>query len=400
MLGVGECIFYTFIGVGLGTVTGLVPGIHVNTLIPFFYLMNPSVETCVVIVALMITHTFLNFIPSTLLGVPDEATALTVLPAHKMLLKGRGLEAIKLTAIGSLGSILVSFLILYPVYLFMPAVYDLIRPWMAYFLIVISVLLILTERGIKMLYALFVFFLSGCLGCIILNSHILSEDQKLLPVFTGLFGLSLLFFSIKNKTEVPVQPLDFRILIPKGEVVKSVIKGSVAGMFVAFFPGLGNTHATVLVHLGGVKKKLYGSRGFIIACAGVNTSNAIFALVALYTINKPRSGAVIAIQNIIELDRNILMVFLSIVLISSGIAVWLTLTFGKIGIRLIQKVPYRNLCIFIFVVIVSLVFFFTGVVGLIVLITSLAIGVLPHLFGIKKSHCMGVLLLPIILYYL
>ena len=124
MIGAWEVILYTFIGVSLGTVTGLIPGIHVNTMIPFFYILNPSFETCIVIVALMVTHTFLDFIPSTLLGIPDETTALTVLPAHRMLLEGRGLEAIKLTAVGSLGSMLVSFLIFYPVYIVMPKIYN------------------------------------------------------------------------------------------------------------------------------------------------------------------------------------------------------------------------------------------------------------------------------------
>ncbi|MCK4637251.1 MAG: tripartite tricarboxylate transporter permease [Methanomicrobia archaeon] len=400
MLGAWEAILYTLIGVGLGTVTGLIPGIHVNTLIPFFYIVNPSFETCIVIVALMITHTFLDFIPSTLLGIPDETTALTVLPTHRMLLEGRGLEAIKLTAVGSLGSMLVSFLIFFPVYAVMPLVYSFLYPRMGYFLILISVLLILTERGIKILYSLFVYFLSGILGYIILNSHILPEDQKLFPVFTGLFGLSILFFSLKNKNSFPVQPLDFKLLIPKMEILKSIIKGSLAGMFVAFFPGLGNAQATVLVQIVKLKKKIHDSRAFIIACSGVNTSNAIFSLLALYTIRKPRSGAIIAIQKIIEIDRNTLLIFLSVILISSGIAVFLNLYFGKVGVCIIQKIPYTKLCILIFTFLILLIFLFTGFIGLLVLVTSLAIGILPHIFGIKKSHCMGVLLFPIILYYL
>ncbi|MCD6466408.1 MAG: tripartite tricarboxylate transporter permease [Methanomicrobia archaeon] len=400
MIGAWEVILYTFIGVSLGTVTGLIPGIHVNTMIPFFYILNPSFETCIVIVALMVTHTFLDFIPSTLLGIPDETTALTVLPTHRMLLEGRGLEAIKLTAVGSLGSMLVSFLIFYPVYIVMPKIYNFLDPRMGYFLILISAVLILTEKGIKIMYSLFVYFLSGILGYIILNSHILSEDQKLFPVFTGLFGLSVLFFSLKNKSSFPVQPLDFKLLIPRIDILKSVIKGSLAGMFVAFFPGLGNAQATVLVQIIKLKKRIHDNRAFITACSGVNTSNAIFSLLALYTIKKPRSGAIIAIQKIMEIDRGTLLIFLSVILISSGIAVFLNLYFGKLGIYLIQKLPYRKLCFLIFFFLIILIFLFTGFIGLIVLFTSLAIGILPHILGIKKSHCMGVLLFPIILHYL
>ncbi len=400
MVGGGEYILYALMGIGLGTITGLIPGIHVNTLIPFFYLLNPSLVTCVMIVALMMTHTFLNFIPSTLLGVPDETTALSVLPAHRMLLEGRGLEAIKLTALGSMGSMLVAFLILYPVYLLMPVLYKTISPYMGYFLVGISGVLIFTEDGIKRLYALLVYLLSGILGYLVLNGHFLPEDQKLFPVFTGLFGLSLLLFSVKNDSSIPIQPIDFRLLIPKKEILKNICKGSLAGMFVAFFPGLGNAQATVLVQMGKVKKKLYGSRGFIIACSGVNTSNALFSLLALYTIQKPRSGAVIAIQHIIDLGKNELLLFLAVVLFSSGIAVVLTLQMGRGMVYLVQKLPYTQLSVVIVAFLTVAVVALTGLAGLIVLVTALCIGVLPHLFGVKKSHCMGVILFPVILYYL
>ncbi|HDM22497.1 MAG TPA: hypothetical protein ENG20_01775 [Methanomicrobia archaeon] len=400
MIGAWEVIQCILVGTGLGVITGLTPGIHVNTLIPFFYMVNPSFETCIIIVSLMITHTFLDFIPSTLLGVPDEATALTVLPTHRMLLEGRALEAIKLTAVGSLGSVLFSFLIFFPVYMVMPHVYSFLNPRMAYFLIMISAVLILTEKGIKRIYSLFVYLISGILGYIVLNSHILREDQKFFPVFTGLFGLSVLFFSLKDKSRFPVQPLDFRLLIPEKEILKAIIKGSLAGMFVAFFPGIGNAQATILVQIAKIKKRIYDNRSFIIACSGVNTSNALFSLLALYTIGKPRSGAIVAIQRITEIDRNALMILLAAILISSGLAVLLNLYLGKLGVYFIQKLPYRKLCFCTFLSLILLVFLFTHFTGLIVLFTSLSIGILPHILGVKKSHCMGVLLLPIILYHL
>ena len=400
MIGSWEVIQCILVGTGLGVITGLTPGIHVNTLIPFFYMVNPSFETCIIIVSMMITHTFLDFIPSTLLGVPDEATALTVLPTHRMLLEGRALEAIKLTAVGSLGSVLFSFLIFYPVYMVMPHVYSFLNPRMAYFLIMISAVLILTEKGIKRIYSLFVYLISGILGYIVLNSHILREDQKFFPVFTGLFGLSVLFFSLKDKSRFPVQPLDFRLLIPEKEILKAIIKGSLAGMFVAFFPGIGNAQATILVQIAKIKKRIYDNRSFIIACSGVNTSNALFSLLALYTIGKPRSGAIVAIQRITEIDRNALMILLAAILISSGLAVLLNLYLGKLGVYFIQKLPYRKLCFCTFLSLILLVFLFTHFTGLIVLFTSLSIGILPHILGVKKSHCMGVLLLPIILYHL
>ena len=52
------------------------------------------------------------------------------------------------------------------------------------------------------------------------------------------------------------------------------------------------------------------------------------------------------------------------------------------------------------VMVTVLVFVFTGVMGLLVLAVATAIGFLPVLWGVRRSHCMGVLLIPIILHFL
>ena len=63
------------------------------------------------IIAMSITHTFLDSIPGIYLGAPDEAMALSILPGHKMLLKGEGHNALKLTVIGSFFSLVLCLLL-------------------------------------------------------------------------------------------------------------------------------------------------------------------------------------------------------------------------------------------------------------------------------------------------
>ena len=48
-----------------------------------------------------ITHTFIDFIPSIFLGAPDEDSVLSILPGHKLLLKGYAYTGIILTLYGS-----------------------------------------------------------------------------------------------------------------------------------------------------------------------------------------------------------------------------------------------------------------------------------------------------------
>jgi putative membrane protein len=49
--------------------------------------------------------------------------------------------------------------------------------------------------------------------------------------------------------------------------------------------------------------------------------------------------------------------------------------------------------VFIFVMVVM----FTGLMGLLVLLVATAVGLVPQALGVRRSHAMGVLLLPVII---
>src|SRR3989344_9229703 len=92
------------IGVLVGSLTGVTPGIHLNlvALLTFSvapvllqYISLPSL--CIFIIAMSITHTFVDAVPGMYLGAPSEAEALSVLPGHRMLLKGLGHQAVLCT---------------------------------------------------------------------------------------------------------------------------------------------------------------------------------------------------------------------------------------------------------------------------------------------------------------
>ena len=80
-------LVYVMIGIGLGTITGLIPGLHVNNIVLILLLLTPRapLNLSCAIMACAITHTFVNFIPGAFLGAPDEDTAVAILPAHRML---------------------------------------------------------------------------------------------------------------------------------------------------------------------------------------------------------------------------------------------------------------------------------------------------------------------------
>ena len=128
-----ELMLAILAGIIVGTFTGILPGIHINLVALLLFILSPlllqytsPIVLCVFIVALAITHTFLDFVPGIFLGAPEETTALSVLPGHRMLLKGRGYEAVKLTTLGGyIGLILI--LVLAPLFiLLLPSWYSMV----------------------------------------------------------------------------------------------------------------------------------------------------------------------------------------------------------------------------------------------------------------------------------
>ena len=103
-----EIILVILIGILAGIFTGLIPGIHINLIAllilssaPALLSVTSPLMISIFIISMSITHTFLDTIPSVFLGAPESSTALSVLPGHKLLLQGKGYEAVMLTLIGS-----------------------------------------------------------------------------------------------------------------------------------------------------------------------------------------------------------------------------------------------------------------------------------------------------------
>ena len=105
---------FLLLGIIFGTITGLIPGIHINlvgvSLVALSASLLSSINPIYLVVfisAMAITHTFVDFIPSIFLGCPDTDTELSVLPGHELLKKGQGYSAVFLSAYGGLAAIFI-----------------------------------------------------------------------------------------------------------------------------------------------------------------------------------------------------------------------------------------------------------------------------------------------------
>jgi len=399
-----EFLIAALLGIFAGIFTGLTPGIHINLVSLLVVSASAYLSAVfsfaslgVFIISMAITHTFLDTLPAIFLGAPEAETALSVLPGHRLLLKGMGYEAVKLTIIGSLFS-LITALAFFPLFIFLvPRIYEKLQVYIGYALILIMVYMILIEKGNdKKFWSFFVFMMSGILGLIVLTFPNL--EQPLFPLLSGLFGVSMLIVSLMQKTEIPKQSITDQIKIPKMQSFKAVGAATFTGSLASFFPGLGPAQAAV------IGSQIVGSLenyAFLILVGGINTVNMAVSLVSLYTINKARNGAVLAIMELLHsIDFSILMLFIAATLFAGGIATFLTLYLSKIFIKIIEKVNYSKLCIGVIIFVTIMVFYFSSWLGLLIFLVSTAIGIIPNIVNVKRSHSMGCLILPVILFFI
>jgi putative membrane protein len=439
-------LLFCILGVLTGVLTGILPGLHVNNIALIFLSMTGAIVStfsflfdfgistdfilvliCVYIISVSISHTFHDIIPSTFLGAPDEDKALSVLPAHSLLLEGKGYEAVTLSAIGSYGAILFCFFLIYPIRFVIGDplfFYESLREIMVFVLIAVSLLLLATEKAkidifkrtgkrssiIGILFAIYVFLISGVFGIIVfelpVNSPIGLSSPVLFPALAGLFGTPTLLTSLFTKPKLPKQSITEVSFDKKTKksLFLSVITGSLGGTLVSIIPGLTSSTGTVITMIARGKSD---KKQTIITLSAVNTACAFFVVVIMFITLRARSGATLAVKDIVsvvewtELLMPTNLVYFLIALIFGGtLSYFLTLKIGKLFAKHFTNIPYLLLIKLTICMVIILVFLFTGFIGVLVLVVATLIGLLPVQWGVRRSHCMGILLIPIILYFI
>lgn len=409
-----ELVIACFFGVLIGTITGMVPGIHVNTAGAILFassaflldFLSPEF-LCVLMVAMSIAHALLEFIPSMLLGVPEEGTALSILPGHRMVLEGRSKETIRIVAIGSFGAIIVTILMLPIFAILLPIVHDVSKPFTWVVLLIMSIYLIykLTNSYRDFSWSLLLFVISGILGWTIFQSPI-SSGLSLMCTFSGLFGISTILFSLNDNSLIPHQNKFYDLDLDFSKF-KSIFAGGTSGAILGFLPGFGPAQGTVLVQsIIGSSEQDDDTANFLLATSGLNTSDTLFSLIAIYLIGNPRSGIAVYMSYLIaEFSIIHLIIFIFASLIAVSISLVLCLKLGDSFSKLMAGVDYKKLSLSVIILMILIIYVFSifykaSILYLtIALITSTAMGLLPHYLGVSKSHLMGVLIIPAIIIY-
>ena len=304
-----------FVGIFLGCMTGLIPGFHVNNVALLALSISPLAvgagiplsAVAAVIVSMSTVHTFLNYIPSALIGAPDGDTALALLPGHRMLISGHAAQGVAYSARGSQLGLLLSIPLLIVARLIFGTnpglgLYETSRDILPWLLLAISTFLILTEttrlawprwiqyatswarvkipkpieftiplgkwkiyrrieaidfrlgdnsRAAGMLVAAAFFLLAGFYGWAVFElpgrSPVgMPSATLLMPALAGLFGIANLIDIYVTTSEMPPQEQNWDLPPVKPLIVPCLLSSCCAAVM-AILPGMTAAQATVVV---------------------------------------------------------------------------------------------------------------------------------------------------------
>ncbi len=418
-----------FSGILIGVVTGIIPGIHINTVVAIVLasgvgLSNIGVDYPMMlsfVCTIAITHTFFDVLPGLFIGIPGS-DAFSLLPGHRLVKNGEGQLAVYMSALASLFGLILCIVIVLIVELItyslniklIANIESFFTQFMFYILLGISFVLIFSDKD-KLLSAI-VFLLSGAFGIAVLSSPIIpggtdASVNVLLPSLAGLFGVAGLIYALM--TNDPVQTKLVHKPFKKDSLTTAIIpsiRGGIAGLIVGLLPGLGAANAATLLLLIEQQKKTNSNnrstqsqkdKSYLMTTSALNTAEAFFAIVALYYIGKTRSGASIAVDQVMGGELTLTTVFLIgwIMLIAGVCAFGMLLLIGKPLADFMGVLHANALHCSVLLFLVVFVALLLGAGGLFILVVASFVGLVPLYFGVRRAQLMGFFLLPVILFF-
>lgn len=406
-------VLASLMGAAAGTFTGLVPGIHVNTLASVMLILYPALSSAIslfadsshvpvlvsaCIMSASVVHSFVDFVPSVFTGAPDPDEVLSMLPGHRLLMEGYGMAAVRSAAIGSAVGACAAVLLAIPLqFLMVNGLADKLDT--ITFAVVLFTVTVIVLFGRNRIWAVALLLLSGALGHICMHggipcSGILGESTLLFPLLSGLFGMPALLESMKNAKVPPQRDV---VKDPVGAIpgIKGVLIGAVAG----WYPGITATAGASLATAIMPEK---GPAGFISLTASIGTVTAVFSLITLSVSGSGRSGTVLVIKDIIGdsitgFCTEAFMLLLLSVAVAAFLGYHLTISSGKIMAAAADRIDLRVLNKASVAVVALLVLLITGPYGLAILFIATVIGFVPLSAEMSRIPLTGCLLVPVLM---
>lgn len=306
-------LLYCFIGVMLGMIIGVLPGLGpvsgTALLIPITFGMEP-VSAIIMLSGIFYGSMYGGTITSVLVNVPGEAASvITCIDGYEMTKQGRAGVALGVSAIGSFIGGIVAVVALTFVGPVLSDIALKFGPPEFFAIMLLGMLMIVALMGkslIRGLIAAVIGLLLSMVGQDIVSGEYrftfdsihLMEGIDFAVMAMGLFGISEILLNAENPTKVG-QPPKVKGLLPRKEewpsTLKAVGRGTGIGMILGLIPGANSIIASTFSYI--LEKKVakdpsrFG-KGAIEGVAGPETANNAHsgaALIPLFSLGLPSS---------------------------------------------------------------------------------------------------------------
>jgi len=365
-----------------GIAASLIPGVHANTVAEVFLnVFQNDFSLALIIAVVLSTFSIFQIIPAILFSIPDSS--LSILPGHSLTLEGKGAYAVKIALFSMVFSIVFS-LLLYPFFIiFLPKFYELISPFLLYLLILASLILIISDG----ILAGGIFLLAGVFGILALN---LPLHNPLFFAFSGLFAVPSLLNFVERK-----QKKQFDVKLEYGKFASYSFLGTLMGFVSGILPAINGSSQIAILFSPLLKTR---REEFLMITSSIGISQVLFSFLTLFSIGKARIGAAAVIGDLVpEFGIKELLNVLGISLLIMGISIVLIWLFIEKFSNFVQK---RWMAYIVVIFLVGASYIMGGYLGLLVLATGSAIGMLPLYLNLRRSNLMAFLIMPTILNYL
>jgi putative membrane protein len=369
-------------GLILGFLSGLLPGLHSNTIISVLSSLGMDDKAlAVMIIALFPVHLVTSFIPSIFFGIPESHSVVAVLPGQRMVLRGEGMDALKTVLLSCVVAALLSAALFRLSIDAFPVVYDALRANMKFILLGVSSVLLLRSKNPML--SILVFMASGMLGHYSLNSGM---QDPFLPMFSGMFAMSAILNYRKSKV-----PLQKEKPVSLGFLNYSLL-GVLLGFLADLIPGVGSpsqvaTFASIFVP--------FNSYGYLAAVSSISVSEAIFSLATSASIGKSRVGATAWLAESMDIGEN-MMLLLPLFVLAMAIAVAVLYSVRR-RIAMLASMDFSRLNAILGLYLISMTVVLDGAEGLVVLVMGSVLGLVTLRLGVERINLMGAIILPTLL---
>ncbi len=412
------------LGTCLGAFVALMPGLHVYSIAAFALALSGqnliplANESLALFLLGMVTGwAVVNAIPAVFLFAPDDASAMTVMPSTKLMMRGRGAEAAILIGAGSLAAC-VALVALAPVLdeLIRP-LRTIISPHLGWMLTAIIVFLLLGEwpRGNERLptparrlasawaylgAGLLTFLLSGLMGFVLMYRSPIPPEaayQNLLPAFVGLFSLPGLIQILAFGSAIPKQDPRAAPSLSANLLARGALTGVAGGLFAGVMPvisgGIGGL-------LAGHATAQRDDRLFLISQGASKVAYYVGGLLLLFV---PGAGLVrggmawMLSSGYMPYGWRMYWLAIAGVALCGALAFGLLMAFSRGAAAIANTLNPRLVATLALVMALAVTAGFTELPGLAVAALATLIGLIPVFVGGRRMNCLGVLLLPITL---